>query len=152
MKINHKGREYDLDYKTSFRHLRQAMHNNEFYRDMSRGRIAGVCAGLAQRFRMSTTAMRAIFVVAWLGTGFFPMLIAYAIAAFFMEDVSLLELKLKDQMVAEAAASGDPADRILTSRQLVEKFEKMDKSLQKMESFVISPQYEWLQKYKKLET
>lgn len=148
MKINHKGREYDIDYKSSFRHLRQSMHNNELYRDMSKGRFAGVCAGLAQRFRLPATGLRVLMVFAAIMTGFFPVLILYGIAAFFMEDVSLLELKLKDQMMAEA----EPHDRIMTSKELVAKFEKMDKSLQKMESFVISPQYEWMQKFKKLET
>lgn len=125
------------------------MHNNEFYRDMSRGRLAGVCAGLAQRFQLPAFGIRAMVVMAAFMTGFFPIIIAYAIAAFFMEDVSLLELKLKDQMRAEAEP---PRDRIMTSKELVAKFEKMDESLQKMESFVISPQFEWTRKFKKLES
>lgn len=151
MRVRHKGREYDIDYKSSFRHLRQSMHNNEFYRDMSRGRFAGVCAGLAQRFQLPAFGIRLMVVIVAFMTGFFPVLILYAIAAFFMEDVSLLELKLKDQIMAEADEA-NPKDRIMTSRELVEKFEKMDESLQKMESFVISPQFEWMRKFKKLES
>lgn len=47
--------------------------------------IAGVCGGIADYFDMSAWGVRALFILAFILTGFFPLGIVYIILAFSMK-------------------------------------------------------------------
>jgi phage shock protein C len=49
------------------------------------GILAGVCAGLADYFDLSVFWVRVIVVIGFLITGFWPVGVAYIIAAFMMK-------------------------------------------------------------------
>lgn len=49
------------------------------------GVIAGVCAGIAEHFDWSVFWLRVTLVVAFILTGFFPVVFCYALAALLMK-------------------------------------------------------------------
>lgn len=78
--------------RRGWRHPRPSISDRRLYRDPARGRIAGVCAGLADYFGVSTTMTRFALVTALI---FVPQItfFAYLIAAFVLpkrEDLEAL--------------------------------------------------------------
>ena len=57
----------------------QEKTRKELFRDMKRGRIAGVCAGLAQYFGMDISLMRIIWILVFIFTVGFVSVVAYVI-------------------------------------------------------------------------
>lgn len=55
-------------------------HYRKFYRSKTDRRIAGVCGGLAQYFKVDSNILRLCLIVVAFLTGFFPVLILYIIA------------------------------------------------------------------------
>ena len=57
----------------------QEKTKKELFRDMKRGKIAGVCAGLAQYFGMDISLMRIIWILVFIFTVGFVSVVAYVI-------------------------------------------------------------------------
>ena len=57
----------------------QEKTRKELFRDMKRGKIAGVCAGLAQYFGMDISLMRIIWILVFIFTVGFVSVVAYVI-------------------------------------------------------------------------
>ena len=66
--------EENLGQETS-----QEKPRKELFRDMKRGKIAGVCAGLAQYFGMDISLMRIIWILVFIFTVGFVSVVAYVI-------------------------------------------------------------------------
>jgi len=100
----------------------------------------GVCRGLAEHFDFSVFWIRAICVATFLVSGFFPVVIAYVIAALIMP----LEpaLALRDERDAEFYCSYT-ASRPMAMRRLQSTFDNLDRRIQRMESIVTARDYDW---------
>ena len=70
--------------------------SNEFYRDKSKGVIAGVCAGLAEYFGVTPVLLRLIFVLLAFSGG--PAVPAYIILWIILPDKSTLGIAHRDTM------------------------------------------------------
>lgn len=146
MKIKFNGKTYKVDSEYTLRHLHKSLRRQGLYRDSSKGIFSGICAGLSRKFNISLSFIRFIFFFAALFSGIFPVVILYVIASFIMEnhndEIDLQQLQILSKNEEESS--------YFNLGELTERFDNLDKKLQTMESFVISPQFDLLNKYKNL--
>jgi len=70
---------------------RDVFLRNRLVRDSTRGWLAGVCAGIADRFDMSPGVVRLLFIVLAIFVAFWPMALIYILLAWFMPRPLLIE-------------------------------------------------------------
>jgi len=156
------------------------MNNNserrELYRDPSRARISGVCAGIADYFGLEVWVVRIIAVSALLFFQF-PVLLAYGIAHFVLDpkpgsekrrhhgkarradyhqsNVTADDASVKEPPLTPEKATvqqvwkkgGIPSQTIRKTKQ---RFQKIEKRLQNMESYVTSNQFQLRKEFQDL--
>lgn len=135
----------NLDPKLVFKHLNSTLRSHQLFRHTQKKWIAGICSGLALKFNLPAFFVRVTFFIMAMMTGFIPFVVFYIIAAFVMEDID--SVYREQEMNANSSSE---KDKYMTTSELIAKFEGIDRKLQKMESFVISPKFELLRMYKKL--
>lgn len=116
----------------------------------SEGLVSGVCAGLAQYFRISRPGLRILFCIGMVVTGFMPFLILYTILTF--------ALPIQESMGPNDPGSGHFLDSNYQSREnmrlskekLLKSLADTELRLNKLESYLISSEYEWERKYRGL--
>ncbi|PCI76877.1 hypothetical protein COB21_03820 [Candidatus Aerophobetes bacterium] len=59
---------------------------NKLQRSRKQRKIAGICGGLAEYFKVDPTLVRIVFIVITCITGFFPMFITYVIGVFLIPE------------------------------------------------------------------
>ena len=103
----------------------------------------GVCRGLADYFDFSAFWMRVIFVTAFILTGFYPIGIAYIVAALVMKLEPVLPLENDgDREFYNSYTSSRP----MALSRLRNTFDSLDKRIQRMESIVTARDYDWDQR------
>lgn len=122
--------------------------SREYRRDPSRGplyrsrrgKIMGVCRGLAEHFGISVFWLRFFTVLLAVFTGFWPVVFLYLIAGAFMkpEPVAPFEEEGEKQFYTEYTSS-----RTMAMDRLKRKFEDLDKRIRKMEDRVTSREFDW---------
>jgi phage shock protein C len=120
----------------------------ELYRDPSRGKIAGVCAGLSDYFNMELWLVRIILISAVLLSGG-PLFVVAYIACWFILDKKAPSkdevLKSQDQeerpveVKFKVWQAGEPPRRAL--QDLKEQLSRVDIRIQTMEKYVTSPEF-----------
>ncbi|OOE65362.1 phage shock protein C [Salinivibrio sp. PR6] len=128
--------------------------SNTLYRDPENGRIAGVCAGLANHFGMETWLVRILTVSAFLlGFGFF-VVVAY-IAAVLILDKKPSEVSQEPsaaqqdhQVKQKPWQSGKSASQLIAD--LDREFSHMEDKVTHMEAYVTSSTFNVDQAFKKL--
>ncbi len=147
-------------------HNSVSISDRQLYRDPQRGKIAGVCAGLADYFGMQIWLVRILAVT---GLLFMPQIVffAYLIAIFVVPTKQQLEQSRAEAMDEELDSQQGKQrrfDRLLsdrddafslnskrrTVRQLKARFDKIDRRIQDLESHVTSPQYELHREFRKM--
>ncbi len=138
----------------------------ELYRDPSRAKISGVCAGIADYFGLEVWVVRIIAVSALIFFQF-PVLLAYGIAHFILEPKPgarrnsrhtkhyKRNVHKNPDPVTDDAASTAATDRATvqqvwrkggipsqTIRKVSQRFKQIDLRLQNMESYVTSRQFQ----------
>ena len=118
----------------------------ELYRDPKRGKIAGVCAGLSDRFNVELWLVRIIFVTGVLLAGGPIFIVAYIAAWFILEkkpEQVINEEAAKPHHVGEVKAKvwqkGEPPRKAL--KELKDFMADLDGRVQRMESHVTSPTF-----------
>jgi len=120
----------------------------ELYRDPSRGKIAGVCAGLSDYFNMELWLVRIIFISAVLLTGGPFFVVAYIACWFILDKKELSANKViktedKEERPVEVKfkvwQAGEPPRRAL--QDLKEQLARVDSRIQTMEKYVTSPEF-----------
>ncbi|MDX2462206.1 MAG: envelope stress response membrane protein PspC [Gammaproteobacteria bacterium] len=124
----------------------QAPNPRRLYRDTDNAVFAGVCAGIADYFGISTKGLRWLTA---LGTLFFlpPLAFLYVIAAF------LLPRKPEDlyhDEFEETFWRSVRRDPHFTFDDLKRQFRQLDRRLQSMEKYVTSPRFDLDQEFKNL--
>jgi phage shock protein C len=113
----------------------------------SRGVIAGVCAGIAEYFDWNVRLLRAALVIVFLVSGFFPIVIAYCVLWYVMEDA--------DSSAPAAAGGANPAPdspgRRPTMPEVHARFARLDERLRQIEECVTDKEFELRRELKKLE-
>ncbi len=144
----------------------------ELYRDPSRGKISGVCAGLADYFGLELWVVRIIAVTLLLFFQF-PIFIAYIIAFMVLEPKpgtsrhdrhANIKRKFKSSLNSNKSKTEDPANTSATVQQIWKKgripgqklkslnkqFKTLENRLQSMETYVTSKQFELRKEFQNL--
>lgn len=143
-----------------------------FYRDPSRGKICGVCVGIADYFGLEIWVVRIIAVTALIFFQF-PIFIAYMVAYLVLDAKpgtgqydKFASLRTKSQRGHPSSISRR-ADDVAASVQQIwkkgriptqtiinikEKFKSLENRLQSMETYVTSKQYELRKDFEDLST
>lgn len=104
------------------------------------GVLFGVCKGFADHFDFSVFWTRMLFVIGFIFTGFWPVGIAYLVAAFIMKPAPMLAFE--DEADAEFYGSFT-ASRTMALNRIKRTFESLDRRIQRMESVVTDKHYDW---------
>lgn len=134
--------------------------NREFYRDTEKGKIAGVCAGLAEYFGWEIWLVRILFVSGFLLSGSFFFLV-YVLGWFILDPknakpsgkskqapiqtrgkgwVSQSEEEVKVEVKSKVWQAGEPPKQAF--RDIQGQFGKLELRLRKMESYVTSSEFQ----------
>ena len=107
------------------------------------GVIFGVCRGLAEHFNFSVFWARAIAVIIFVFTGFWPVIGLYLIAALLMKPAPVIPLATEDeQEFYDSYASS----RHLAVQRLKRRYRSLERRLQRMEHIVTSREFDWDEK------
>lgn len=126
----------------------------ELYRDPKKGKIAGICAGIADYFGWEVWLVRIITITGFLLSGSF-FFVAY-VAAWFILDKKPVEtfdgqhmsatsnfdeqiLDKKIEVKSKVWKAGEPPRQAL--HDILFKFDSVEQKLQEMERFVTSPKF-----------
>ncbi|TVM16620.1 envelope stress response membrane protein PspC [Oceanidesulfovibrio indonesiensis] len=97
------------------------------------GAILGVFKGLAQHFDFSVFWLRLLGVIFLIGTGFWPAVIIYLLAALIMKPTP---------RVFGDSCDGDPGQPSRAST-LKSRFERLEQRIRRMEDVVTSREFQW---------
>ncbi len=117
------------------------------YRNIYRSRtgmILGVCQGLSNRFDVSVKVIRIIAVLLLLFTGFWPVVIAYLIAAYFMKPEPIIPFETTDEPVSTSYPH-NASSRAAVSH-LRNKYDSLNRRITHMEDMVTDKEYSWDQR------
>lgn len=108
------------------------------------GMIFGVCRGLAEYFDSSIAGFRIGALLLMLFTGFWPIVVVYCIAAFLMKAEPVIPFESEsDQEFYDSYARS----RRMGVDRLKRSYDNLDRRLQRMESIVTSPDYQWKKRF-----
>lgn len=154
-------------------------NKRELHRDVKRGKLAGVCAGLAAHFGWELWLVRIIFVSGMLLTGVSFFLVAYVIAWVILEKKpnqeavnqhgrhrndklqqseqaqdgrnTRYEEELRDNKVEVKSKVWQAGEPPLTAFNDIERsFDNLENRLRKMESYVTSSEFQLNREFNKL--
>jgi len=120
---------------------------SRLYRDPANGRIAGVCAGLAEYLGVSALLIRIVFIF---GLIMFtvPTLIAYILAGVLLPVVPEGLYASQEEETFWRDVRTDPRD---TATRLRHKFRELEAKLAAMERYVTSQEFELNREFRDLE-
>ncbi len=115
------------------------MTRGGFYRSRN-GLLLGVCRGIADYFDFSVFWIRAIAVVLFLLTGFWPIAGIYILAALLMKSKPA---ELSGTGSRRSGSTRYGCRRNETAERLKRKWRHLEKRIRRMEDKVTSREYEW---------
>ncbi|RKF19821.1 envelope stress response membrane protein PspC [Alginatibacterium sediminis] len=125
------------------------MNDHGLYRDPDNGKLAGVCAGIAQRFRIETWLVRIIaFTVAITNFGLFAII--YGAGWLFLEKKPGTESEQSaiNQLKSKVWQRGDSPSSIIDD--IDNLFKNLETRLQDLEKTVTSRDFDLKRKFKNL--
>jgi len=110
--------------------------------------LLGVCGGLAEHFDFSPAGVRLLAVILFIFSGFFPLILLYIVLGVILPPAPLrpaFESEQEEELwdlyhVSRGAAMG----------KLRQRFQALDRRLQRIESIVTSPEFELEEEYRRL--
>jgi phage shock protein C len=109
-----------------------------------KGVILGVCRGVADYFDFSVFWIRAIAVILFLFTGFWPIAGIYILAALLMKSNPAEPYEAGSRSRCSAKAG---CRRNETADRLKRKWRQLEKRIRRMEDKVTSREYEWHKRF-----
>ena len=104
------------------------------------GIVCGVCSGLANYSEIHVFWVRITVVAAAILTGFFPVIVGYFVAAFFMKPAPVVA-PLSDE--DEEFYSSFANSRAMALARLKRKFDQLERRTRRIESLVTAREYAW---------
>ena len=151
---------------SSWRRARISISDRRLYRDPDRGRLAGVCAGLADYFRTSATMMRFVAITALI---FVPQVtvLAYLIAALLLPTREKIDAAIDSAIdpdlarerarqrafeheLADSEGTEDLDDRRRIVRQARERLQRIERRIEGIEAYVTSRRFDLDREFRKL--
>lgn len=133
-----------------------------FPRRSDRGKIMGVCAGLAEHFDLSTKGVRIVAVILLIFSGFWPMIGIYFLVGLLMRPPipgrrpDKVEVRVEQTFYQEGPTRDRDEDRVRrdfaaerrrAGEALKTKFDKLNRRLQDMEDKVTAKEFDWERRY-----
>jgi phage shock protein C len=115
-------------------HMRRGIYRSR------QGAIFGVCRGLAEHFDFSVFWVRFIAVAVLLGTGLWPTMILYILAALVMKPQPAIPLSSTDERRFYDTYTTSRHD---AAQRLKRRFEGLEQRVRRMEDVVTSREYDW---------
>ena len=109
------------------------------------GLIFGVCRGLAEHLDFTAIGLRVLVVVGTVLTGIWPGVIAYIIAALIMKPEPVVPFDSDSDAEFYNSYS---TNRGMALSRLKDTFDNLDRRIQRIESIVTSPDYDWDERLK----
>ena len=109
-----------------------------------KGKILGVCAGLADYFDLPVTGVRVVAVILLIVTGFWPVLAVYFLAAILMKLEPVLPLKDEGD---EEFYNSYLASRSMALKRLKRTYDNLDRRIRRMEDIVTTREYDWERRF-----
>ena len=100
----------------------------------------GVCRGIAEHFDFSVFWARAIALILLIVTGFWPITGLYLLAALLMKPEPVIPIR--DEAEQEFYDSYTHSRHSAVQR-IKQRFDRLDRRIQRMEHIVTSPDYDW---------
>jgi len=118
------------------------------YKNRKKGKVSGVCAGIADYLGVSPTPFRVIFAVSLITPFWLPSLVVYFLAAWILEDTPVDE----EPVTTEEAQFWKEVRREPsgTAHDLRHKFREIERRLGGMEAHVTSSEFELQRKFRDL--
>lgn len=129
------------------------------YRDKKRGKLFGVCAGIADYLGYELWLVRIVTVTLMLFTSMAggPLFIAYFILAWVLDDKSALAEESLKPVMRDAPYRPDPltvwragSEPKQTLDEVGARFAKMEQRLRSMEGFVTSSRFQWEKQFQEI--
>ena len=119
--------------------------NNLLSRDRSlyrsrHGWIFGICQGLADYTAISVTWIRIIFLIFFIFSGFFPIVLIYLITAIFIPPEPMLNLESDEE---KEFYNSYITSRNMGVSRLKRKFDSLEKRIRRMETIITAREYDW---------
>ncbi|MDA0127726.1 envelope stress response membrane protein PspC [Vibrio sp. MarTm2] len=129
------------------------MSKQELYRDTDNGKIAGVCAGVANYFGLEVWLVRILVISAALLGGSFLVLLAYVAFAFMIEKqppnyVEAMKSKQEHKLKSKPWTQGQAPDALLTT--LENDFSTLETRIRSIEAYVTSDTFKVNREFNKL--
>ena len=118
------------------------------YRIPDRGVIAGVCAGIAEYFDWNVRLLRAILVVSFIFSGFFPIVVVYAVLWYVLDPLPASGASASS---FDSPAAPQAPTRPASMTEIKTRFERLDQRLRNIEECVTDREFELRRELKKLE-
>ncbi|AOW82402.1 envelope stress response membrane protein PspC [Vibrio mimicus] len=129
------------------------MSKKELYRDPVNGKLAGVCAGLANYFGLETWLVRILVITAALLGGTFLVLVAYVALALMLEKQpvvyqEILRAKQEHTLKSKPWAQGQDARGLM--RTLEQDLDHVEGKVRTMEAYVTSEAFKVNREFRNL--
>jgi phage shock protein C len=108
------------------------------------GLILGVCRGVADYFDISVFWVRAVMVIIFLLSGFWPVIGIYLVAALLMKAEPVSSIGNDDEREFYDTYAHSPQS---AAQRLKKKFHDLDRRIRRMEDSVTGREYEWERKF-----
>jgi len=107
------------------------------------GVILGVCKGIAEFYDFSLFWVRAVFVVLFIFTGFWPICIIYFLAALLMKPKPVIPLETEDDREFYDSYTHS---RKAAANRLKRRYDNLERRIRRMEDRVTSQEFDFEQK------
>ncbi len=108
------------------------------------GVFLGVCKGVADYFDLRVFWVRLALVVVFIGSGFWPVLGIYLVAAFFMRPEPVKPILSEEEREFYDSYVHSPRS---AAQRLKKKFHDLDRRIRRMEDKVTGKDYEWERRF-----
>ncbi len=131
---------------TRFRDIMRRFHNMCYDRGLYRSRsgiIMGVCRGVGDYLNFSVFWIRAILIILFLISGFWPVVALYFVAAILMKPEPVIR---PHQHYEEGSCAAYARTRRPSSDYAKRRQQTLERRLHNLESIVTSKEYDWEQR------
>ena len=138
-RIHNKRLKLNMERRDIMRRFHNMCYDRGLYRSRS-GIIMGVCRGVGDFLNFSVFWIRAILVILFLISGFWPVVVLYFVAALLMksEPVVRSHQHYEEEYCGAYARTTRPSSDHIKRRQ-----QTLERRLRNLESTVTSKEYDW---------
>lgn len=123
--------------------MRTSIRNGGIYRSRD-GVLLGVCKGLAEHYDLSVFWVRLGLVIAFLLSGFWPVIGIYIVASLLMKPRPVKPIETAEEQEFYDSYVNSPRS---AAQRLRRKYENLERRIRRMEDKVTGRDFEWERKF-----